>query len=866
MRYPALAALLLCPALLLTPGAFANDETDPDSKASAQELHDADAENAPVEDGRSTSGTTPLHSDVVSPLVPELKTQFLPSGRQTISPTGEYVPFHLSGDGLLPQNALTLGDGTPGGDIHSLLHATRALESHVPKEKRLTLQTLGMTFSAFIKNDKLSSAPEPEAETDARATEVRAQLVRDTPQIIEVVDSIPTRVLEKEPVVQRAVTVYADQLARVADTPEASQAVRRIAARVVEVAPEDPAARNVRATAAFGMGDYEAARKDADYILERDKNNQRAYTTRALAAYQEQDYAQALEDAKRALALNKNNKVAHQVLKLSQGRVTTADELGLDTVSRAAAERIGAEYEAHERQRSQVESIIAQAPKKAVAHKDNDFADSLNQKALAKIQLNDPQGALKLTNRVLDKQPDNVNALYARAVAENLMGNYPHAVEDATQVLHFDPQHANALDARAQALNNLKRFNEAAMDADASLAINPKNPYAYVNRAKAKEQLGDIAGMIADYKSAARLSPQFSDELRAIARKYNLPLETAGATSGRVTGLRTAEARSKTNSRFSVILVSSLSGGLLIAFGLMQIMRPRQPGGNALPNASPETKAALAGIGLQGYEQIRVLGQGGMGVVFEAHDKALDRTVAIKKMRDEIHLNESERKHFLQEARLVAKLAHPNIVSIHNIIEENDELYMIFEHVKGKTLDELLAKRGKLKPKECAFVMRGICHALAYAHSKGVIHRDLKPANIMITDEGMIKVMDFGIARQAADAKSAKTHTRTVAGTPQYMAPEQDQGEVRKESDIFALTACFYEILTGRRPFPNPTTTASKLNKQYERPSRVTTGLPAELDTFIDAGLEPDPGKRIKSAQDFLARLDALNLPSTLRT
>jgi serine/threonine-protein kinase len=227
-------------------------------------------------------------------------------------------------------------------------------------------------------------------------------------------------------------------------------------------------------------------------------------------------------------------------------------------------------------------------------------------------------------------------------------------------------------------------------------------------------------------------------------------------------------------------------------------------------------------------------------------------------MREEIQQDERERARFLQEARLVAKLHHPNIVDIHSIVEDSGELYLVFEHVDGETLDQVMNRKKRLSVKEAQYIFRGVCHALEYAHHKAVIHRDLKPSNIMITTEGRVKVMDFGIARQAKDAMLKSTKTNQVAGTPQYMAPEQEEGTVRTESDIFSLGACLYEVLTGERPFNGPSTTASKINKRYTRACRVRQELPAEIDKLIDDALEPDPDKRVRSVVEFRARLDAI--------
>ncbi|MFH1723382.1 MAG: protein kinase [Elusimicrobiota bacterium] len=625
-------------------------------------------------------------------------------------------------------------------------------------------------------------------------------------------------------------------------------------------------ALNNLAGAQLGMGRFKEAAQSATRVTRAHENDERAYTTRALAYYQMGNYVQALEDSKRALALNANNESAFQISKLSAGRITKPDDLSLDAKQRAAAEKISREYEAMVQQRNQIEAAQKAAPPvelraEAPSDPSDRIVDSLARQASNKIKLGDYHGAIQITDRALARSPNHVEARYMRAAAENMTGNYPEAVAHATKVLSMDPRHAPALDARAAAYLQLGRHHEALADADRALAIDQKDAYALRNRARAKENLGDLAGMIADYRQAAELNPQFQDELRELAEKYAFSLAAGGAEAS-----RPAPAEPGRNRRFFVVLVSSLSGGLLIAIGLLHIVTGGRGGRtllSKLTGGGEPAGALAAGPGLEaGFQVLRTLGNGGMGVVYEATDKALGRKVAIKKMREEIQLDKRERAHFLQEARIVAGLHHPNIVDIHSILEDGGNLYLVFEYVEGRTIDELLASRKRLGLKEAQYVLRGVCNALEYAHKKGVVHRDLKPSNIMVDKDGIVKVMDFGIARQAKDALAKSTQTRTVAGTPQYMAPEQEEGVVRKESDVFSLGACLYEMATGQRPYPAPSTTGSKLNKRYARPSRVTSGLPEELDSLIDDALEPDPEQRIHSVAEFRARLDAIKVPS----
>jgi len=648
----------------------------------------------------------------------------------------------------------------------------------------------------------------------------------------------------------------------------------RSADNVLRAKPDDRDALNNRAMGQYGMGQFKEAVDDASRVVGLEEDNQRAYTTRALAYYELKNYPQALEDAKRALALDQNNKVAYQIAKLSELRVTTPEQLGLDSLQKAAADKVDRDYEAATEQRNQFEAASGAAPVSlrapGTATPVERAVGSLNQQARNKIKNNDPKGAIQLLNMALERNPGDASSLGARAVAQSMLGEYERAVQDATAALEQSPDDTAVLDARASALLQLGRLAEAKVDVDRSIALNPRSPYAYKTRARIREKNGELGGMIADLRSAARLSPQFEPELQKVARQYNLPLEAEAAKAS-----QTAPPAAKKpappggNRRMLVVLASSVSGGLLIAFGLMHIVIGQQGRRGArlkalLPSAGAETVQALgAGPALRAsYKVNRAIGSGGMGVVYEAVDKALGRKVAIKQMRPEIRDNPRERERFLQEARIVAALHHPNIVDIHSIVEDEGDLCMVFEFIEGRTVEDILIKKGRLTVREAQYIVRGVCNALDFAHKKGVIHRDLKPSNVMITNEGRVKVMDFGIARQAKDALLGSTSTQTVAGTPLYMAPEQEQGIVRTESDLYALGACLYEMVTGARPFKGPTTTASKLAKSYEKPSRVTAGLPQGLDALIDAALEPDPDRRIRTAADFAARLESLQVPS----
>jgi serine/threonine-protein kinase len=195
------------------------------------------------------------------------------------------------------------------------------------------------------------------------------------------------------------------------------------------------------------------------------------------------------------------------------------------------------------------------------------------------------------------------------------------------------------------------------------------------------------------------------------------------------------------------------------------------------------------------YRIERTLGYGGMATVFLAHDDDLRRPVALKVLAEHIAGDETLRRRFLREARLAARLSHPNVVQVYDAGEADGQPYLVMEYVPGRTL----AGSGKLPASEAVQLMLQACAGLQHAHEAGLVHRDLKPANLLLREDGVLKITDFGIA-QAADS-TRLTQVGTVLGTAAYLAPEQAAGEqVTAAADIYSLGAVFYELLTGRPP------------------------------------------------------------------
>lgn len=250
------------------------------------------------------------------------------------------------------------------------------------------------------------------------------------------------------------------------------------------------------------------------------------------------------------------------------------------------------------------------------------------------------------------------------------------------------------------------------------------------------------------------------------------------------------------------------------------------------------------------YELIEELGRGAMGIVYRARDNELDEFVALKILPENLSQNPDALHRFRAEARAARRLSHPNIVRIHDIGEEKGRKYISMEIIKGTDLKRYLRQKGRLSVDEAVAIAIPICEALDYAHRNGIIHRDIKPANIMLTETGVPKLSDFGIAK-ALEATS-ETLTGAIIGTPLYMSPEQVQGKpADARADLYSLGITLYELLAGKPPF-----TEGDIAYQHCRvPPRPIDGVPSELNEIILKCLEKDRDNRWKSAGELAEAL-----------
>lgn len=279
-----------------------------------------------------------------------------------------------------------------------------------------------------------------------------------------------------------------------------------------------------------------------------------------------------------------------------------------------------------------------------------------------------------------------------------------------------------------------------------------------------------------------------------------------------------------------------------------------QAGGWAEGEVALERGTVLAGR----YEILTVLGIGGMGSVYKAQDRELDRLVALKVIRPELARNAAIVDRFKQEIRLSHKVTHRNVVRMYDLSEDAGMRFVTMELVAGRDLRSILEDRGKMPPDEAVQILHQICMALEAAHSVGILHRDLKPQNVMVEDAGRVVVMDFGLARTIEG--DGMTQSGALLGTMEYMSPEQALGkELDQRSDIFALGLIGYEMLTGDMPFKAESAIASLLKRTRERAaplSQLDATLPGALTEIVGRCLETDVEQRYKSVGDILKDLE----------
>jgi serine/threonine protein kinase len=288
---------------------------------------------------------------------------------------------------------------------------------------------------------------------------------------------------------------------------------------------------------------------------------------------------------------------------------------------------------------------------------------------------------------------------------------------------------------------------------------------------------------------------------------------------------------------------------------------------------------SIVGQTVSHYDFLEKLGSGGMGEIYKARDSRLNRIVAVKVLAPGRTRDPQRRRRFIQEAQAASALNHPNIITIHDILPEGDTQYMVMEHVAGQTLHQLISA-GRLPIPQVLQIATQMANALAVAHAAGIIHRDFKPANVMVTGSGLVKILDFGLAKlmdpagplRPAGSESANQDPATltapltaegaIMGTVNYMSPEQAEGlKVDARSDIFSFGAVLYEMVTGKRAFDGDSGVSilSAVLRDEVKPIReIAPEVPAELDNLIARCLRKNTAERWQSMSEVAAALNGM--------
>jgi eukaryotic-like serine/threonine-protein kinase len=270
------------------------------------------------------------------------------------------------------------------------------------------------------------------------------------------------------------------------------------------------------------------------------------------------------------------------------------------------------------------------------------------------------------------------------------------------------------------------------------------------------------------------------------------------------------------------------------------------------------------------YRIVKELGKGSMGVVYQAHDPQIDRSVALKVLRPDRVTSETFRHRFLKEARAVGRLSHPNIVVVYDIGEDHGTVYISMEFLEGKPLSELVQQE-QFTEAEALEVGIQVADALDYAHRRGIVHRDIKPSNIIIQPDGQVKITDFGIAHIDDPEATTQTQAGEILGTPAYMSPEQVLGQqVDGRSDLFSLGVILYELSVGHRPFRGETLATifrAITNEDPVEPVRERSSVSSALSQAIMKCLAKGPEQRFPSGKDLTEALKTCRRgPETIQT
>lgn len=466
-------------------------------------------------------------------------------------------------------------------------------------------------------------------------------------------------------------------------------------------------------------------------------------------------------------------------------------------------------------------------------HQDEELSYLHTRKASVRLKLKDYDGVLKHTAKAIGYYSDNKDAYRLQIIANYKAGNYPDVIKDTDIYSKLASPDAEIYTYKAFALLKTDKPEQSYETANYALELSPELAFAYFVRSQSALKLKNYSQTLQDIYFAAKLDSRYIGDFRHLYKQYK-KLATGFDYKGDLKYLAPEKEKTKQDLPILVFAVFIFMT-VFVSFSIFK---------RKIDKGKKKKPSGLLGQ----YEIIHKIGEGGMGIVYKGFDTVLKRPVAIKKLRTDFTSSKELKEQMLAEARLVASLKHHNILEIYTVFEEEGDLYLIFEFVEGQTLQEKLKIEGPLSLEKAKSVFSAVCDALGYAHKRNIIHRDLKPANIMITDEGAVKVMDFGIA-----ADIAQKTPKTGSGTPAYMPPEQEKGIIKKESDIYSLGVCLYEVLTGRVPWELEGYDPQK--KNIILPSKILSSLSQGIDKIIRMSVSENSENRYKTVSEFCKAL-----------
>ena len=262
------------------------------------------------------------------------------------------------------------------------------------------------------------------------------------------------------------------------------------------------------------------------------------------------------------------------------------------------------------------------------------------------------------------------------------------------------------------------------------------------------------------------------------------------------------------------------------------------------------------------------IGEGGMAIVYLAEHNTLNQPVAIKVLNKEFVHNDNIRKRFLSEARNIFKMSHPNIIKVTDLIDEGDTVAFVMEYLDGQTLKDYLDSKGRLSDEEIKKLFIQMLDAVGYVHEQGLIHRDIKPSNFMISSKGVVKLLDFGIAKNTDNTSADYTQTGTTQsmGTPMYMSPEQVKStkDVTLKSDVYSLGVVLWQMVMGKKPYDTNTTSTFELQTKIVTEKLKLTGTP--FDTIIEVATAKETSNRYKNCKEIKIKLDNLHKQDSDKT